>query len=226
MQRTLIGAAGAAGILALVLTGCTTTGGETDGPVTITYTNFISNGGNEENLQTIVDANPAAPLRPPTATYLTGPSATATNNIHFPQRGVTLRDSGTNYEIQVVTLPVSDVDRARTFYTEQAGFTLDVDYHPSADFRVVQLTPPGSGCAIQLGIGLTDAPPGSARTTYLVDAKTYAPVEIERVTLMTSRRGSRLRLFGPIIRTVYDRYERIPLDAQSEHLLRLGGERG
>lgn len=73
-----------------------------------------------------------------------------------------------NYDIQVVTLPVSDVDRARMFYTEQAGFTLDVDYYPSTDFRVVQLTPPGSSCAIQLGIGLTDAPPGSARTTYLV----------------------------------------------------------
>lgn len=73
-----------------------------------------------------------------------------------------------NYEIQVVTLPVSDVDRARTFYGEQAGFALDVDYHPSTDFRVVQLTPPGSSCAIQLGIGLTDASPGSARTTYLV----------------------------------------------------------
>jgi catechol 2,3-dioxygenase-like lactoylglutathione lyase family enzyme len=73
-----------------------------------------------------------------------------------------------NYEIQVITLPVSDVDRARTFYTERAGFRLDVDYAPNAGYRVVQLSPPGSPCAIQFGVGLTDAPPGSARTTYLV----------------------------------------------------------
>ncbi len=72
------------------------------------------------------------------------------------------------YRLEVVTLSVSDVDRALAFYTEQAGFTLDVDYHPTGDFRVVQLTPPGSTCSVQLGVGLTDADPGSARTTYLV----------------------------------------------------------
>ena len=49
-----------------------------------------------------------------------------------------------DYQLQVVTLPVSDVDKAAAFYTQQAGFTLDVDYHPASDFRVVQLTPPGS----------------------------------------------------------------------------------
>jgi catechol 2,3-dioxygenase-like lactoylglutathione lyase family enzyme len=65
--------------------------------------------------------------------------------------------------IEVLILPVSDVDRARAFYTEKAGFTLDVDYQPSDDFRVVQLTPPGSACSIQVGVGLTDAAPGSAR---------------------------------------------------------------
>jgi catechol 2,3-dioxygenase-like lactoylglutathione lyase family enzyme len=70
--------------------------------------------------------------------------------------------------LQVVTLPVSDVDKAAAFYTERVGFTLDVDYHPTGDFRVVQLTPPGSACSVQLGVGLTDAPPGTARTTYLV----------------------------------------------------------
>jgi catechol 2,3-dioxygenase-like lactoylglutathione lyase family enzyme len=72
-----------------------------------------------------------------------------------------------DYQLQVVTLSVSDVDKAADFYTRQAGFTLDVDYHPTPGFRVVQLTPPGSACSIQLGVGLTDAPPGSARSTYL-----------------------------------------------------------
>jgi catechol 2,3-dioxygenase-like lactoylglutathione lyase family enzyme len=72
------------------------------------------------------------------------------------------------YPIQVITLPVGDVDRAAAFYSQRAGFTLDVDWHSSDGFRVVQLTPPGSGCSIQLGIGLTGAAPGSAHATYLV----------------------------------------------------------
>jgi catechol 2,3-dioxygenase-like lactoylglutathione lyase family enzyme len=54
--------------------------------------------------------------------------------------------------LEVVPLPVTDIDRALAFYTEQAGFTLDVDYRPTADFRVVQLTPPGSACSVQLVI--------------------------------------------------------------------------
>src|SRR6266542_2702288 len=68
-----------------------------------------------------------------------------------------------DYQIQVVTVPVTDVDQAAAFYTQQAGFALDVDYHPAGDFRVVQLTPPGSACSVQFGVGLTDAAPGSAR---------------------------------------------------------------
>lgn len=70
-----------------------------------------------------------------------------------------------DYPIQVITLPVSDVGKAAAFYSEQAGFTVDVDYHPAPGFRVVQLTPPGSGCSAQIGVGLTDAPPGSAGAT-------------------------------------------------------------
>ena len=70
-------------------------------------------------------------------------------------------------QLQVVTLPVSDVDKAKAFYTRQAGFTLDVDYYPAAGFRVVQFTPPGSACSVQLGTGLTDAVPGTVRNTYL-----------------------------------------------------------
>ena len=72
-----------------------------------------------------------------------------------------------DYQIQVVTVPVTDVGQALAFYTQQAGFALDVDYHPASGFRVVQLTPPGSACSVQIGTGLTDAPPGSARATYL-----------------------------------------------------------
>jgi predicted enzyme related to lactoylglutathione lyase len=72
------------------------------------------------------------------------------------------------YRIEVNTLPVSDVDRAKRFYTEQAGFTLDVDYHLNSEFRVVQVTPPGSSCSAQFGIGLTTALSGSARSSYLV----------------------------------------------------------
>jgi catechol 2,3-dioxygenase-like lactoylglutathione lyase family enzyme len=73
-----------------------------------------------------------------------------------------------DYRIEVITLPVGDVDRAKAFYTEQAGFALDVDYHPNSEFRVVQVTPPGSSCSVQFGIGLTTAMPGSARNSYLV----------------------------------------------------------
>jgi catechol 2,3-dioxygenase-like lactoylglutathione lyase family enzyme len=70
--------------------------------------------------------------------------------------------------IEVITLPVSDVDRALRFYVDQVGFTLDVDYKPNDAFRVVQLTPPGSACSVQIGIGLTSAPVGSLQNIYLV----------------------------------------------------------
>jgi catechol 2,3-dioxygenase-like lactoylglutathione lyase family enzyme len=68
----------------------------------------------------------------------------------------------------VITLPVSDVERALRFYVDQVGFTVDVDYSPNDAFRVVQLTPSGSNCSIQIGKGLTDAPVGSVRNVYLV----------------------------------------------------------
>jgi predicted enzyme related to lactoylglutathione lyase len=72
------------------------------------------------------------------------------------------------FSVEVITLPVSDVERALRFYVDQVGFALDVDYSPNEAFRVVQLTPPGSGCSIQIGRGLTDAPAGSLRNVYLV----------------------------------------------------------
>jgi catechol 2,3-dioxygenase-like lactoylglutathione lyase family enzyme len=84
--------------------------------------------------------------------------------------------------IEVLTLAVTDVDRAAAFYTENAGFVLDVDYHPAPDFRVMQLTPPGSACSIQIGVGLSDAAAGSARVTYLTvtDIETARQELIER----------------------------------------------
>jgi catechol 2,3-dioxygenase-like lactoylglutathione lyase family enzyme len=86
------------------------------------------------------------------------------------------------FSVEVITLPVSDVDRALRFYVDRAGFTLDVDYSPHAAFRVVQLTPPGSACSIQIGTGLTDAPAGSIRNVYLVvtDLEAARSVLLER----------------------------------------------
>jgi catechol 2,3-dioxygenase-like lactoylglutathione lyase family enzyme len=73
-----------------------------------------------------------------------------------------------DYKLELVLVPVSDVDRAKAFYTEKLGFNLDVDHAPSDDFRVVQMTPPGSACSITIGIGITSAGPGSYRGTHLV----------------------------------------------------------
>lgn len=70
--------------------------------------------------------------------------------------------------LELVPLPVQDVDRAKSFY-EQCGFHLDVDHQPSDQFRVVQFTPPGSACSIVFGIGIDDdVPPGSVRGLHLV----------------------------------------------------------
>lgn len=84
------------------------------------------------------------------------------------------------YSLEVITLPVHDVERALHFYADQVGFSLDVDYSPNGAFRVVQLTPPGSGCSIQFGHGLTDAPAGSLRNIYLV----VADLEATRIVLL------------------------------------------
>jgi catechol 2,3-dioxygenase-like lactoylglutathione lyase family enzyme len=69
--------------------------------------------------------------------------------------------------LEVVVLPVADVDRSKAFY-EQAGFAMDVDTQPNESFRIVQLTPPGSACSIIVGKGLTTAAPGSAQGLTLV----------------------------------------------------------
>ena len=71
-------------------------------------------------------------------------------------------------KLELVAVPVSDVDRAKAFYTDQAGFNADHDYTVSDEIRFVQLTPPGSACSIAIGKGLTDAAPGSVTGLQLV----------------------------------------------------------
>ena len=80
----------------------------------------------------------------------------------------TARSASMNAALEVVILPVSDPDKSLDFYRDKLGFALDVDYAPTKDFRVVQLTPEGSSTSIQFGVGLTDAPPGSVQGLYLV----------------------------------------------------------
>jgi catechol 2,3-dioxygenase-like lactoylglutathione lyase family enzyme len=70
--------------------------------------------------------------------------------------------------LELVPLPVSDVDRAKAFYTEQVGFNADLDETFGDTFRVVQLTPPGSACSIAIGVGIVDTPPGSVKGLHLV----------------------------------------------------------
>jgi catechol 2,3-dioxygenase-like lactoylglutathione lyase family enzyme len=74
-------------------------------------------------------------------------------------------------KLELVPVPVSDVDRAKAFYTERLGFVLDVDVQPSAGMRIVQLTPPGSACSILLSTGLdavSEMTPGSVKGLHLV----------------------------------------------------------
>jgi len=73
-----------------------------------------------------------------------------------------------DWKLELVAIPVSDVDRAKVFYVEQAGFNPDHDHAVGEDIRFVQLTPPGSACSIAIGKGMTDAPPGSVRGMQMV----------------------------------------------------------
>ena len=73
-----------------------------------------------------------------------------------------------DWKLELVAVPVSDVDRAKAFYTEKAGFHLDHDHTVSDEVRFVQLTPPGSACSIAIGKGLVDSAPGSVQGLQLV----------------------------------------------------------
>jgi catechol 2,3-dioxygenase-like lactoylglutathione lyase family enzyme len=73
-----------------------------------------------------------------------------------------------DWKLELVAVPVTDVDRAKTFYTEKVGFNADHDHRVSDEIRFVQLTPPGSACSIALGTGLVASRPGSAQGLQLV----------------------------------------------------------
>jgi catechol 2,3-dioxygenase-like lactoylglutathione lyase family enzyme len=75
-----------------------------------------------------------------------------------------------DWTLELVLLPVTDVDRAKTFYVDKVGFRLDVDHSAGDEFRIVQMTPPGSACSIGIGvgIGITDSPPGCVKGLHLI----------------------------------------------------------
>lgn len=73
-----------------------------------------------------------------------------------------------DYRLELIPIPVTDVDRAKAFYSTLLGFTVDLDFSRTEAFRVVQLTPPGSACSIAIGVGLVATPPGSVQGLHLV----------------------------------------------------------
>jgi catechol 2,3-dioxygenase-like lactoylglutathione lyase family enzyme len=84
-----------------------------------------------------------------------------------------------DYKLEVVIVPVSDVDRAKAFYAERVGFAVDVDFRPNDHFRIVQLTPPGSGCSVIIGSGMSTMAPGSVQGLQL----SVADIEAARADL-------------------------------------------
>jgi catechol 2,3-dioxygenase-like lactoylglutathione lyase family enzyme len=115
-----------------------------------------------------------------------------------------------DWKIEVVTIPVSDIDGARDFYTEKIGFEVDIDFKVSDDLRLVQLTPPGSACSIHLGKGTVDMEPGSVDGVFLVvtdvrvarDRLLEREVEVGELQVFddgsyrTAREGENLDLVG------------------------------
>src|SRR5436190_23223177 len=79
-----------------------------------------------------------------------------------------------DYRLELVAVPVTDVDRAKAFYVEQVGFNADHDYRVTDDLRFVQLTPPGSACSVVMGTGVTEMPPGSQKGVQVVVADVEA----------------------------------------------------
>ena len=73
-----------------------------------------------------------------------------------------------DWKIELVAIPVADVDRAKSFYVDQVGFHADHDHQVSDELRFVQLTPPGSACSVVMGTGITQMPPGSQKGVQIV----------------------------------------------------------
>jgi catechol 2,3-dioxygenase-like lactoylglutathione lyase family enzyme len=92
----------------------------------------------------------------------------------------TRRSNVMDFKLELIAVPVSDVERAKDFYAEKAGFHLDHDHTVNDQLRFVQLTPPGSACSIALGTGIVDTPPGSVHGLQLV----VADIEAARAELV------------------------------------------
>jgi catechol 2,3-dioxygenase-like lactoylglutathione lyase family enzyme len=114
-----------------------------------------------------------------------------------------------DWKLEVVTIPVSDMDRAKTFYAEQIGFNVDIDEQITGDVRFLQLTPPGSACSIQLGPGTEQLKPGSLEGLFLVVSDVKAArkdlvtrgVDVGEVLVFDSREGEALDLVGVVFFT-------------------------
>jgi predicted enzyme related to lactoylglutathione lyase len=83
-----------------------------------------------------------------------------------------------DWKLELVAIPVTDVDRAKVFYVERAGFTADHDHRVNDDLRFVQLTPRGSACSIAIGEGITTSPPGSGQAQLVVEDVEAARAEL------------------------------------------------
>jgi catechol 2,3-dioxygenase-like lactoylglutathione lyase family enzyme len=94
---------------------------------------------------------------------------------------VGVKGDAMEWKLELVVVPVSDVDRAKRFYAEQVGFVVDHDTRIGEEMRAVQLTPPGSGCSIAIGTGLSQSAPGSAQGLQLV----VSDVEAARAELVS-----------------------------------------
>jgi catechol 2,3-dioxygenase-like lactoylglutathione lyase family enzyme len=98
---------------------------------------------------------------------------------------------GMDWKLELIVVPVSDVDRSKAFYSEQLGFNVDVDHHPNENFRVVQLTPPGSTCSITIGIGVSAGmAPGSIKGLHLIVS------DIDMAVTQLNERG--VKISGPV----------------------------
>jgi predicted enzyme related to lactoylglutathione lyase len=86
------------------------------------------------------------------------------------RKDTTMNSTTMDWKIELVAIPVTDVDRAKAFYVDQVGFNADHDYQVNENLRFVQLTPPGSACSIVLGTGVTEMPPGSQKGVQIVVA--------------------------------------------------------
>ena len=99
-----------------------------------------------------------------------------------------------DFKLELVVIPVSDVDRAKEFYVDRMGFSLDVDHQAGEAFRVVQLTPPGSACSITIGTGISQVTPGTYQGLHLV------VTDIEAARSLLEERGVEVSepfFFGP-----------------------------